>query len=398
MKKSKIALKKLTAILLSALLITSLPAFHLSSYAAETVGDLGATSGTTGDCTWAIENGVLTISGNGAMADYNSLSDAPWKECDFSEVIIENGVTNIGNYAFYNLTNLTSVTIPDSVTGMGDNAFFWCYNLTSITIPDSVTNIGNETFEGCSELTSITIPNSVITIGSLAFSSCYNLASLTIPDSVTSIGVKAFDVCINLSSITVDKNNAKYDSRNNCNAIIETESNCLIQGCKNTVIPDNVTSIGRFAFKDCSNLTSITIPNSVTSISGDAFYRCTKLTNITIPNSVTKIGSWAFFGCNSLTDVYYHGTQESWNSINIGSYNEKLTKANIHFIFLGDINQNGTLEINDCTEIQYHLAYLETLTDDQLAVADVDDNSAVDIRDVTLIQKYLAGFDVELAQ
>ena len=220
-----------------------------------------------------------------------------------TSVTIPNSVTSIGYYAFYYCSGLTSVTIPNSVTSIGSEAFYGCSGLTSVTIPNSVTSIDSYAFYGCSGLTSITIPNSVTSIGSEAFYGCSGLTSVTIPNSVTSIGSGAFSGCSGLTSIKVEDNNAKYDSRNNCNAIIEKSSNTLIVGCKNTIIPNSVTSIGGSAFRDCSGLTSITIPNSVTSIASSAFYGCSGLTSITIPNSVTSIDSYAFYGCSGLTSI-----------------------------------------------------------------------------------------------
>ena len=168
-----------------------------------------------------------------------------------------------------------SIIIPDSVTyngwkypvtEIGDEAFYECSGLTSITIPNSVTKIGKFAFVGCFGLTSITIPNSVTSIGEHAFYWCTSLTSVTIPNSVTSIGVQAFSLCPNLNSVKVDAGNTVYDSRNNCNAIINTASNTLVAGCKNTVIPNSVSSIGEKAFFRCTSLTNITIPNSVTHI------------------------------------------------------------------------------------------------------------------------------------
>ena len=245
---------------------------------------------------------------------------------EITDLVIPNSVTRIGSYAFWGCSGLTSVTIPNSVTSIGSLAFLGCSGLTSVTIPNSVTSIGNQAFWNCSGLTSITIPNSVTSIGSMAFRNCSGLTSITIPNSVTSIGSQAFDDCSGLTSvtignsvtsigkyafsgcsglasITVAQGNTKYDSRDNCNAIIESASNTLIAGCKTTIIPNGVTSIGSSAFYKCSGLTSVTIPNSVTSIGSEAFARCSGLTSITIPNSVTSIGGYAFINCSNLTSV-----------------------------------------------------------------------------------------------
>ena len=190
-----------------------------------------------------------------------------------------------------------------SVTSVGNGAFAYCSGLSSVTIGNSVTSIGKHAFADCSRLTSVTIPNSVTSIGYGAFHGCSGLTSVIIPNSVTSIGDDVFNGCSGLTSVTVDKNNGTYDSRNNCNAIIETSTNNLIVGCKNTIIPNSVTSIGRNAFYGCSGLTSVAIPYSVTSIGGGAFCDCSGLTSVTIPNSVTYIGGYAFSGCSGLTSV-----------------------------------------------------------------------------------------------
>ena len=181
---------------------------------------------------------------------------------------------------------VTFRSCPYPVTSIGDGAFRGCWGLTSVTIPNSVTSIGGSAFYGCSGLTSVTIPNSVTSIRGGAFG-----------------GGAAFGSCSGLTSIKVESGNSVYDSRENCNAIIETATNTLITGCKNTIIPNSITKIGYQAFEHCSGLTSVTIPNSVTSIGGSAFYGCNGLTSVTIPNSVTSIGGSAFYKCTGLTRV-----------------------------------------------------------------------------------------------
>jgi hypothetical protein len=237
-----------------------------------------------------IGSGVTSI-GNTAFYDCYSLTS----------IDIPDSVTSIGNSAFYDCYSLTSCTIGSGVTTIGDSAFQNCKSLTGVTLPDSLTSIGVGAFGKCSGFTSIDIPDSVTSIGGGAFYECTRVTSITIPSGVTSIGVNPFHSCSGLTSIVVENGNSAYDSRNNCNAIIETSTNALISGCKNTVIPSDVTSIGTSAFERCSSLRSINIPNSVTSIGNSAFERCSSLRSCTIGSGVTSIGNGAFSGCTSLT-------------------------------------------------------------------------------------------------
>ena len=272
-----------------------------------------------------IPSGVTTIA---PSTFYNCSS--------LTSVEIPSGVTTIDSQAFYNCSSLTSLEIPSSVTSIYSNAFNYCSGLTSITvdanntvydsrdncnaiikksnnallvgcnntvIPSSVTSIDGYAFYNCVGLTSIEIPSGVTTIGHYAFDGCSGATSITIPSTLTSTGNYPFRGCSGVTSITVDANNTVYDSRDNCNAIIKKSNNRLLVGCKNTVIPSDVTSIDDNAFYNCVGLTSITIPSGVTSIGNTAFYGCSSLTSIEIPSGVTTIYQGTFRGCSSLTSI-----------------------------------------------------------------------------------------------
>ena len=273
------------------------------------------------------------------------------------KVIISNSVTTIGDGAFYECSSLKNVYIPNSVTEIGESAFIRCSNLTDIILPNSIRKIGRFAFAECSGLRKIEIPDSVTLIDSGAFSGCSNLteiklsAGLTaisegmlqncsslknidIPSLVTSIGGDAFKECSALTNITIP-NRVTYIG------------NSAFEGCSgltNIVIPDNVKEMGTFIFSKCSNLEKVKFSSNMTKIPMNTFYLCYKLTTIIIPKNVVEVHGGAFDGCG-LKTVYYEGTKENWNTINIlGNYNKPLTNATRYYYSenIPALNANGT--------------------------------------------------------
>ena len=329
-----------------------------------------------GEVKYAVEGGYLTFDKKtGTVTN----CDPSVTKANIPHTIKGVTVTSIGGSAFRYCTSLTSVTIPDSVTSIGGWAFTDCASLTSVTIPDGVTSIGEYTFSWCTSLTSATIPDSVTSIGEFAFHNCKSLTSMTIPRSVVSIGYDAFGWCESLTSVTI------LDG-------VRSIGNSAFTDCKSltsVTIPNSVTSIGRGAFSSCASLTGIwvaegnshyvsdasgvlfnkdkttlvqcpgafavyTIPGSVTSIGDDAFSGCASLTSVTIPDSVTSIGNYAFSCCGSLTDVYFTGTETAWNCITIGTANDALKNANIHYNYVSHTHSyKDVVTAPTCTEKGY---------------------------------------------
>ena len=247
-----------------------------------------------------------------------NIGDNAFSDCsDLTTISIPNSVVSIGSCAFYKCTSLNTVTIPNSVTSIGNSAFGYCGVLITVTIGNSVINIGNYAFNNCNSLASITIPNSIRSIGEYAFQCCDNLTTINIPNSVTSIGCGAFNSCNKLTEINVESANTKYTSENG--VLFNKDKTTIVRypaaktGTTYT-IPNSVTSIDNRAFTGCSSLTNVSIPNSVTNISEYAFYGCSSLTSVAIPNSVTTIGGEAFSQCKALSAVISNTVKS------IGSY------------------------------------------------------------------------------
>lgn len=215
-------------------------------------------------------------------------------------------VTGIGFSSFASKNTITSVIVPDSVIDIGETAFYNCDNLTSVTfLSTNIRSMGNRIFSNCDNLTSVILPGNLQSIPHQMFYYCEKLESITIPESVTKIEYEAFAGCLNLSSL---------------------------------ILPQNISSIGESAFSHCANLESVVIPNGVTVISNNTFLGCTDLTSISIPQSVKNIFPKAFYNCNNLTTVYYDGTPEEWNEITISSENDILKNVDVIYTKVSNIS------------------------------------------------------------
>ena len=369
-------------------------------------GDLyyNITSDSTAEVTSGIEDRYTELSSinipttviyEGNYYDVTGIHSYTFQHCKkLTSIIIPYGVTSIEYAAFINCSSLSSITIPYSITSIGESAFEGCSSLTSVrgsiaansrrifygcsaleSIAIGCTSIGESAFEGCSSLTEIDIPKSVTTIGDYAFAGCTGIKSFTLSRYVTQIGHGIVGGCSNLQTIVVDKGNPIYDSRGNCNAIIETATNTLVAGCINTTIPDIIDTIGedafyfcdnlqtiiipkcvkkisRGAFAGCKNLSSVTIEDGVKEIEGDltefyelrrgAFQGCTKLSTISFPKSLTKIGAYAFANCIMLDSVIIPGHIKDWEP----------------FVFANDYSLSSITISNELTYIP-HGAFLQ---------------------------------------
>ena len=303
--------------------------FLLALFASAGITQAAIVDGSCGDnLTWSLntKDSTLTITGSGEMTNW--YGESPWYEYDsyIKYVSLPDGLTSIGDYAFFVCSSLTSVTIPNSVTSIGEYAFSSCFRLTSVTIPNSVKNIGGNAFNGCTGLTSVTIGNSVTSIGDYAFSDC-KIKNIIFSGTMEQWVSKSWYPIDISSSYSLSINDVVVTNAVIPNSVKNIRDNAF-NGCSSltsVTIGNSVTSIGQSAFSRCTGLTSVEIPNSVTSIGSGAFEYCTSLTSVTIPNSVTSIGDRAFNGCTGLTSIEIPSSVTSIGSSALPSSLQRLT-------------------------------------------------------------------------
>ena len=289
---------------------------------------------------YAIPNGVTRIE---KSAFYNCtnltsvtipnsvkiIEDQAFTSSDFTSVIIGNGITYFGTEAFKYCTSLTSVILVNGLTCIGAHAFDYCSSLTSITIPNSVTSIGGGAFEYCSSLTSVTIPNSVTSIENYTFYECSNLTSVTIPNSVTSIGEHAFQKCSSLTSVTIPNSVTSIEmyAFDNCSSLTSVNITDIASWCNISFTVPNANPLYYVhnLYLNSTLVTDLVIPDGVTSVGEYAFYNCDNLTTVTIPNSVTSIGNKTFYNCSSLTTINVANDNPDYCSIDGVLFNKAQT-------------------------------------------------------------------------
>ena len=304
------------------LITTGLIAVLAIVMGAATVQAQNPTSGTTGPLTWKYDTGTktLTVSGKGEMPNYNWEHPVPWQDHsqEMQKLVVEEGVTGIGNEAFRNARNLVSATFPKSLTRIGDEAFASCLNLPMVTLPAGVTSIGDYAFSYCGNLALATLPAGLQVIGRGAFNQCKKLSSVVIPAGVISIGDGAFAGCGSLPTITVAAGNTKYVAVDG--VLFYKDKTVLLQypaGRAGTsyVIPKEVIGIAPVSFNDADNLTTVTLPAGVIIIGEWAFANCSKLTSITIPAATESIREKAFTSCRELTEIKVDVANTAYTSV-----------------------------------------------------------------------------------
>ncbi len=399
--------------------------------------DLEAITGRCGDnVIWTLNalTGNMVISGTGAMYDYAEGQKRPWDRyaSAITDIVIADGVTNVGTDAFSYCSRLATVTIGNTVTTIGDYAFYECTNLKSLTLGENVTTIGKYVCAFCPSLESLTLPDSVTTIGQSAFFCCESIKNIAIGKGLESFTGNTFGRCTKLETITVDSENPNF-SNDEFGVLFNKDKTTLVQypegnsrtaytipdsvttigvnsffasenlteviipegvttiesssfgecfNLKTVVIPDSITTMGNQVFKYCRKLEKITIPDGITGIGTQTFYNCENLTEIVIPESVTSIDREAFYGCTSLEDVYYKGTRAQWSEMTVGNSNDPLYDATRHFNYgEGDFSyiviseEEKTIKIIDYNIIESSMKVTIPKTIDGYTVVEIGDKA-----------------------
>lgn len=343
--------------------------------------------------------------------------------------VLPNSVKRLGEYVFDNFTWLTEINLPDSLEYIGSYAFYGCTGLTSIEIPDAVTTIGDCAFASCTGLTEIELPSSLVNLGGCVFMDCTGLTSLHIPANVTKVGHYLISRAYNVSSITVDPNNRRFDSRDNCNAIIEKSYKRLVVGCSGSTVPEGITGIEMGAFADCINLTHIEFPGSLLFIDTEGFMGCTGLTSITLPSgfrnlnmeafrecanlksltlpaSMEYMENYSFYGCDNLKDVTCLGTTPprtennrcfspitySTAALHVPAEAIETYQTTYYWSYFGhidairtpgDLNGDGTITVTDIVNLINMI--LDAGEEDMPVYCDVNGDSVVNIADITAL-------------
>ena len=335
--------------LLSLLLCFALIAGIFTAFAS---GEIYADGYCGDDIEWTLdETGVLTLSGTGPMYDYASEADVPWYDFKsmITEVIIGDGITRIGNYAFIRCELIENATLGNTIETIGYNAFSYCKSLSEIEFPNSVKTLENECFYTCIGLTSIDVPDSVTSLGADCFRNCKNVSRVSLPDTITTIPKNAFMQCEKLSDIIIP----------NSVTTIGDLAFCYCFALKKMVIPDSVVNAGRGIFSSCNALEQVTIPASWTTIPDDTFWQCKLgtfaispnvttigndalnseyITSVIMPASVKTLGDGVF--SNKLKTVYYGGTASQLNQITLGYRNEPFQNATKNYVTIDTITYN----------------------------------------------------------
>ena len=350
-------------------------------------------SGKCGDSvTWSLDsNGILTISGSGAMTDYTNYPwpNTPWYDYrrDISSVVVKEGVTTIGDFAFSE-TNLTSVSIPSTVTSIGNGAFDTCYHIKSVNIPVGVKSIGDEAFYCCSSLGEIIIPSTVETIGFSAFS-CTNITEIVIPDSVKSLGVSVLEGCLLLERVTLPKTLESLPSR--------TFANC--RALKSITLPESVKTLESTAFDSCTALETVKLGNKVETLEPSVFFKCSALTSINLPDTLTAIHYYVFRECTSLKSLTVPASVTYIGDRAIGYYYDAEYKIVDGFVLncYKDSTADEYARLNGI-----NLKYIDAETDENQNIAEgidgniswfIDANGVLTVSGEGAIRNYTKSYD-----